>query len=90
MADVQQDEFTRRGAKFVSLWGRQLQLVDCQNVFCEVDKYARLAHPDIMSKDGRKRIKQRYRPSMAPMQLWFPPKWGLNERIPQAGNYALI
>ena len=37
------DEFERLGMKFQSLWGRSLQLIDCQNVFCEVSKYARVA-----------------------------------------------
>ena len=33
-------EFERLGIRFRSLWGRRLQLIDCQNLFCEVDKYA--------------------------------------------------
>ena len=45
MADLQEQEFERLGLDFQSLWGRRLQLIDCQNLFCEVDKYARVAHP---------------------------------------------
>ena len=30
---------------FDGLFGRRLQPIDCQNVFCEVSKYARIAHP---------------------------------------------
>ena len=45
MAENQEDEFARRGIEFQTLWGRPLQLIDCQNLFCEVDKYARVYHP---------------------------------------------
>ena len=89
VSEAQAAEFERRGAKGFGLYGRKMQLIDCQNVFCEVDKYARLAHPQIMSKDGRARIKQRYKPLTAPMQLWFPPKWGLNERVAREA-YAAV
>ena len=44
MADLQEREFERLGLNFQSLWGRRLQLIDCQNLFCEVDKYARVVH----------------------------------------------
>jgi hypothetical protein len=74
-------EFERLGIQFKSLWGRPLQLIDCQNLFCEVDKYARLAHPDIVGLSGRTRIKQVYRPTSTPIAYWYPPKWGINEEI---------
>ena len=45
MAATQADHFERLGLDFPGLFGRQLQLIDCQNLFCEVDKYARVAHP---------------------------------------------
>ncbi|MEU9015717.1 nucleotide kinase domain-containing protein [Streptomyces sp. NPDC048479] len=78
MADTQEEHFTRLGLSFTGLKGRPLQLIDCQNLFCEVDKYARVAHPDIAGISGRSRIKQSYRLDAAPMTAWFPPKWGLN------------
>jgi hypothetical protein len=81
VADRQDDEFALRGIAFQRLWGRRLQLIDCQNLFCEVDKYARVAHPDIPGISGRSRIKQRYRPEETPIDYWFPPKWGLNEAV---------
>ena len=56
MAERANDEFERLGMKFQSLWGRSLQLIDCQNVFCEVSKYARVAHPEIEGESGRTRI----------------------------------
>lgn len=78
MAETQQDHFTRLGLSFGGLKGRPLQLIDCQNLFCEVDKYARVAHPEIEGISGRSRIKQAYRHDAAPLRAWFPPKWDLN------------
>lgn len=82
-ADRQGDEFAARGLAFQDLWGRPLQLIDCQNLFCEVDKYARVAHPDVTGIGRRTRIKQKFRPRTSTVAMWFPPKWGLNERIDQ-------
>lgn len=86
VAERQDAEFERLGLSFKSLWGRPLQLIDCQNLFCETDKYARLAHPDVPGISGRTRIKQIYRPSVEPLEYWYPPKWKLNEAI--AADYA--
>jgi hypothetical protein len=77
----QEHEFKARGLHFQALWGRSLQLIDCQNLFCEVGKYARVAHPEIKGVSGRTRIKQRFSPNPERMLPWFPPKWGLNARI---------
>ena len=81
MADLQEKEFERLGLDFKSLWGRPLQLIDCQNLFCEVDKYARVAHPQIAGRTGRTRIKQKFEPSSTRIQLFYPPKWKLNEKM---------
>ena len=81
MSDVQEREFERLGLNFQSLWGRRLQLIDCQNLFCEVDKYARVAHPQVVGRTGRTRIKQKFRPNLTPIQLFYPPKWKLNAKI---------
>jgi alpha-glutamyl/putrescinyl thymine pyrophosphorylase clade 1 len=70
-------EFERLGLTFQTLWGRRLQLIDCQNLFCEVDKYARVAHPEHRGLSGRTRIKQQFNPNSAPLGQWYPPKWGL-------------
>lgn len=78
MADTQEEHFARLGLTFTGLRGRPLQLIDCQNLFCEVDKYARVAHPDVAGISGRSRIKQVYRADSAPLTAWFPPKWGIN------------
>jgi hypothetical protein len=77
MAAAQEQHFERLGLHFGGLFGRPLQLIDCQNVFCEVDKYARVAHPDTPGISGRTRIKQKYRPQNDPLTAFFPPRWGL-------------
>ncbi|MFE7040904.1 nucleotide kinase domain-containing protein [Streptomyces atratus] len=79
MADSQQEHFARLDLPFHGLKGRPLQLIDCQNLLCEVDKYARVAHPEIAGISGRSRIKQSYRLDARPLRAWFPPKWGLND-----------
>ena len=81
VADIQEKEFERLGLEFQSLWGRPLQLVDCQSLFCEVDKYARMRHPHVQGRSGRSRIKQRFDPSAAEIDLFYPPKWGLNREV---------
>ena len=81
VTDRQETEFEQRGLAFRNLPGRQLQLIDCQNIFCEVSKYARLKHPGIRGTNGRTRIKQTYRASEKPISYWYPPKWGINERL---------
>ncbi len=76
-----QDELSRLDLKFENLWGRDLQLIDCQNLFCEVGKYARIAHPEYAGHSGRTKIKQKFRASertLAPQR--YPAKWGL--RLP--------
>ena len=79
MTDRQEQEFERLGLQFQTLWGRPMQLIDVQNVLCEVSKYSRVKHPEIRGVDGRTRIKQVYRPSLEQIDYWFPPKWGLNQ-----------
>lgn len=82
MAEHQDEHFARLGLSFTGLRGRPLQLIDCQNLFCEVDKYARVAHPAIPGISGRTRIKQRFAPVPTPLTDWFPPKWALNAPSP--------
>lgn len=78
MAHHQDEHFDRLGLVFDGLHGRPLQLIDCQNLFCEVDKYARVAHPTIAGLSGRSRIKQKFAPVREGLTSWFPPKWGIN------------
>ncbi len=72
----QEEEFERLGLNFQGLGGRPLQLIDCQNLFCEVDKYSRIAHPEI-NGSGRTRIKQKFKPISNPVDYWYPPKWNV-------------
>lgn len=81
VTDMQEDEFNRLGLDFKNLWGRHLQLIDCQNLFCETDKYSRVAHPEISGISNRKRIKQIYRPNKDEIKLFYPPKWNINHLI---------
>lgn len=81
MAERQDVEFERLGLTFRSLWGRPLQLIDCQNLFCEISKYTRVSNPEIVGLSGRTRIKQMFKAQGQPPQPWFPPKWGLNDKI---------
>lgn len=50
-----------------------------QNLFCEVDKYSRLKHPEIAGLSGRTRIKQKFRENPEPIQYFYPPKWGVGQ-----------
>ena len=86
VTDRQEYEFERLGLAFRLLWGRRLQLIDCQNLFCEVSKYARVRHPNVTGLNDRNRIKQVYRPSKSPIDFWFPPKWGVNHLVSTLWN----
>ncbi|HEX8426678.1 nucleotide kinase domain-containing protein [Hymenobacter sp.] len=83
MTDEQGEACNQLHLPLPTLWGRNLQLIDCQNLFCEVDKYLRGTNPDITGKSGRTRIKQKFTASSAPLPLFFPPKWELNNKLPQ-------
>lgn len=80
VAERQDMEFARLGLEFDGLFGRSLMPIDCQNLFCEISKYARVAHPEVAGVSGRTRIKQKYDLSRAETQAspYFPPKWGLS------------
>jgi hypothetical protein len=73
----------RLGIPPPTLFGRPLHAIDCQNLLCEVDKYCRVAFPDLAS--NRSRIKQRFAPQYKPLALFYPPKWGINT---QSGTLA--
>jgi len=81
VSENQEKEFNRLGLEFKNLWGRPLQLIDCQNLFCETDKYARVAHPEIIGLSERKRIKQVYKQTNIDINYWYPPKWGINTML---------
>jgi hypothetical protein len=75
MTARQEEEFERLGIEFRSLYGRRLQGIDIQNLLCELDKYARVAFPEL--KSARKRIKARFTPAGPLPHPFYPPKWGL-------------
>ena len=87
VAERQDEEFAARDIVFPGLFGRSLQPIDCQNLFCEISKYARAAHPAIPGVSGRMRIKQRYDSNNAQRGAapFFPPKWNLKVPTP---NFA--
>ena len=55
---------------------RPLQLIDCQNIFCELNKYCRQALPEL--KSNRTKIKKRYIQKGEKINYMYPPKWKIN------------
>ena len=93
MVDAQEREFLRLGLNFDGLFGRRLQPIDCQNLFCEISKYTRVSHPDVAGLTGRTRIKQIYRQgSRIEDEPFFPPKWGLRPKVNlgRAGQVSMV
>jgi hypothetical protein len=86
----QEEEARRVGVQAPTLFGRPLHAIDCQNLFCELDKYARVAFPEL--KSNRSRIKTSFTPTSEPLTLFYPPKWQINERARahQAGRGAQL
>jgi len=80
LVDYQGTVEAELGTATPTLFGRPLHAIDCQNLLCEVDKYCRVAFPDLES--ARTRIKQRFRPDPEPLHLAFPPKWGIDTPCP--------
>ncbi|MFA7585393.1 MAG: nucleotide kinase domain-containing protein [Novosphingobium sp.] len=79
ICDQQEVAFAERNIEFQTLYGRRLQPIDCQNLLCEISKYARVSHPMILGISGRTRIKQSFRAAATPLPVpFFPPKWELD------------
>ena len=78
MMDRQEIEFERLELKFERIGNRPLQLIDCQNIFCETDKYSRVMHPEIKGTSDRIRIKQVFVSHGDPEKLYLPPKWKID------------
>ena len=76
MCDNQEEEFKRLNIEFKDLGGRPLQYIDCQNLFCELDKYCRQAVPEL--KSNRSKIKKKYIPKTEKIEYKYPPKWNVN------------
>ncbi len=83
ITERQEQEFGSRGIKFAGLFSRRLHPIDCQNLFCEISKYSRVAHPEFSGVANRERIKQRYKPDRQGLpKPFFSPRWGLD--VPQS------
>jgi hypothetical protein len=82
MTENQEKEFQRLELNFKSLWGRPLQAIDCQNLFCETDKYCRSAFPEL--KSNRKKIKSKFTSTPQPIDYFYPPKWGINDKVQES------
>lgn len=77
MYEHQDEEFKRLGLDFKKIGNRPLQLIDCQNIFCELDKYCREALPDL--KSNRTKIKKKYTQKSNKIDYVYPPKWNINK-----------
>jgi hypothetical protein len=86
MVECQDQEFKRLNLKFDGLWGRSLHAIDCQGLFCELDKYCRVAVPELQSQ--RQRIKTKFSPARESLSLFFPPKWGINGKVPTSNVFG--
>ena len=76
MFNHQDEEFKRLNLNFKKLGNRPLQLIDCQNIFCELDKYCRQAIPSL--KSNRTKIKKKYTPKKQKINYLYPPKWNIS------------
>lgn len=79
MYEHQEEEFKRLGLSFKRIGNRPLQLIDCQNIFCELDKYCRQAIPDL--KSNRIKIKKKYIAKQQPIEYMYPPKWNISLKL---------
>lgn len=75
MYEHQEEEFKRLNLKFNRIGNRPLQLIDCQNIFCELDKYCREARPEL--KSNRTKIKKKYVSKPEKISYFYPPKWNI-------------
>lgn len=75
MYNHQKEEFKRLNLDFKTLGNRKLQLIDIQNIFCELDKYCREKVPSL--KSNRTKIKKKYTPKQTKIEYIYPPKWNI-------------
>ena len=75
MYEHQDKEFKRLNLNFKRIGNRPLQLIDCQNIFCELDKYCREAFPNL--KSNRTKIKKHYVPKKEKIEYFYPSKWNI-------------
>ena len=75
MYNHQEEEFKRLNLDFKTIGNRKLQLIDIQNIFCELDKYCREKVPAL--KSNRTKIKKKYTPKQTKIEYIYPPKWNI-------------
>lgn len=77
MVAAQDEELESIGRAPLRLAGhRPLHAIDCQNLFCELDKYSRVKFPALLS--NRTQIKATFKPSSEPLPPpFYPPKWNV-------------
>lgn len=73
MCHNQDKEFKRLRLNFQKIGNRSLQYIDCQNIFCELDKYCREALPKL--KSNRTKIKKKYISKQSKIEYIYPKKW---------------
>lgn len=77
VTENQDKGFAKYGYTFPRIGDRPLQLIDCQNLFCEFDKYTR-ARPDLNLQDSGKRIKNTFEANPQRITYFYPPKWNVS------------
>ncbi|KZT42745.1 hypothetical protein SISSUDRAFT_1040989 [Sistotremastrum suecicum HHB10207 ss-3] len=78
MQETQQQHFARLNIEFSGLGPQKLpmQLCDIEHTLCEVDKYSRVAHPQISGLQKRTRLKAASFTSTGPLpSLCLPKAW---------------
>ncbi|KIK56165.1 hypothetical protein GYMLUDRAFT_248138 [Collybiopsis luxurians FD-317 M1] len=82
MMETQDQHFRRLGLKFSGLGPQQLpmELADIEHAICEVDKYSRLAHPEIRGKRAQLKRKWTHSNEVYPSKAVLPRAWSHPKR----------
>lgn len=72
----QEQDLKNFGLTFKYLSNHKLQTIDIQNLFCEFDKYCRVAKPEL--KSNRVKIKTKFKYENEKIIYMLPPKWKAN------------
>jgi len=72
----QESDLARFKLNFKYLKNHKLQTIDIQNLFCEFDKYCRVAKPEL--KSNRTKIKTKFKKNKEKVNYMLPPKWQAN------------
>lgn len=80
MYEHQEEEFKRLHLNFKRIGNRPLEYIDIQNIFCELDKYCRVALSKL--KSNRTKIKKKYCPKQENIEYIYPPKWEIEIKNP--------